>query len=60
MTPTKPQEGLFHLHQDLWETNNLANQPEYAQIKQQLRAELDNWRQMVKAEGVSNQLRQGG
>lgn len=39
-----PEEELFDLDADLWCTNNLANDPSLANIKNALKAELAQWR----------------
>lgn len=39
----RPAEELYDLHKDPGETVNVANQPEYAAAKRQLRARLDRW-----------------
>jgi arylsulfatase A-like enzyme len=60
MAPTKPVEELYDLRDDPWETNNLANTPGMAEVKKELRAELEEWRKMVRDEGVTPEFRAGG
>ncbi|MHC4221791.1 MAG: sulfatase family protein, partial [Planctomycetota bacterium] len=60
MAAKKPKEELYDLRNDPYETVNLAQDPNYAAIRNQMRAELDAWRKMVKDKGVSEEFRQGG
>lgn len=39
-----PVEEVYDLSKDPWETNNLVNNPEYAPVVDQLRADFDAWR----------------
>ncbi len=39
----RPEEELFEIKNDKWCMNNLADNPEYSEIKKKLRAELLNW-----------------
>lgn len=55
---TKPKIELFDLSKDPFELKNLADDPKYAQIKEELLAELQNWRtNVIKDEGVLQQFR---
>lgn len=47
MAPNKPEYELFDLRKDPFEINNLADDPAYAQVKDQLLAELYKWREEV-------------
>ncbi|WP_206081863.1 sulfatase [Maribellus sediminis] len=38
----RPAEYLFDIKNDLWETNNLANNPAYSEVLQRMRNQLDN------------------
>ena len=40
---TRPAEELYQVDEDGYETNNFANRPEYAQVKNRLHAELKRW-----------------
>lgn len=61
MAPSKPEFELFDLVSDPWELNNLADNPEYAEIKDELLTELNNWREnVINDQGVSEEFRQGG
>jgi N-sulfoglucosamine sulfohydrolase len=60
MAPTKPEEELYDLRNDPWETTNLANDPKFADVKKELSGELDNWRAMVKDKGVTPEFRADG
>lgn len=39
----RPQEELYRTGEDPFEMNNLATDPEYADVRQRLSAELDRW-----------------
>lgn len=39
----RPEEELYEVGVDRYETNNLANNPEYALVKRRLRGELEKW-----------------
>jgi arylsulfatase A-like enzyme len=39
----RPAEELYDLAQDPHQTNNLASQPQYAEARKRLRAQLDRW-----------------
>lgn len=61
MAPTKPEIELFDLEKDPWELNNLADDPDYKEIKDKLFAELNNWRKnVIKDQGVTEEFRNGG
>ncbi len=57
-TPNKPKIELFDLRRDPHEVNNVADDPDYAEIKATLLAELNNWREnVINDQGVSNEFR---
>lgn len=59
--PSKPPIELFDLRRDPHEVNNVADNPEYAQVKEQLLAELQMWRkEVIKDKGVSKTFRAKG
>jgi arylsulfatase A-like enzyme len=60
MAPTKPEEELYDLRNDPWETQNLADNAAFAGAKRELRAALEEWREMVGDEGVTPEFRAGG
>ena len=61
MASSKPEFELFDLEADPWELNNLADDPQYQEVKEQLLAELQNWRtNVIKDQGVSDTFRNGG
>lgn len=61
MAPTKPEFELFDLENDPWELHNLANNPDYAAIKNTLLSELNNWREnIINDKGVTDEFRNGG
>jgi len=41
----RPAEELYHTSEDPFEQRNLADDPQYAEVKARLRAELDRWMQ---------------
>ena len=45
--PTKPTEELYDLENDPHEINNLADDPDYADIKKRLSEELDKWLELT-------------
>ena len=47
MGPNKPEFELYDLRNDPHEVNNLAGDPAYAQVKDELLAELYKWRETV-------------
>ena len=56
--PSKPPVELFDLHRDPHEVNNLTDDPDYANIKATLLAELENWRRnVIHDQGVSEEFR---
>lgn len=61
MAANKPEFELFDLENDPWELNNVAGDPEYAEIRSDLLFELNNWRENVILDnGVSEEFRYGG
>jgi len=61
MATSKPEFELFDLKNDLWELNNLANDPDYTDIKDKLLNELNNWREnVIEDQGVTDTFRNGG
>jgi len=61
MASTKPELELFDLENDPWELNNLATDPDFIEIKEELLAELNHWREnVIKDRGVSEEFRNGG
>lgn len=55
--PNKPDIELFDLNKDPYEINNVADDPDYAEIKAELLEELEKWREMVEDQGVSEEFR---
>ncbi len=61
MAPSKPQIELFDLKKDPHEVHNVADVPQYADVKAELLAELENWRtNVIKDQGVSEDFRAVG
>ncbi len=60
----RPEIELYDLDKDPEEQHNLANDPELAQVRKQLRSELDQWMKRCGDEGQATELsakeRQGG
>ena len=58
---SKPEVELFDLSKDPYETVNVADQPDYAEIKERLSAELARWRRdIIHDEGVTEDFRAVG
>lgn len=60
MAPVKPEFELFDLKADPYELNNLAADPAYRQVREELLVELNNWREKVNDQGVTDEFRSGG
>jgi arylsulfatase A-like enzyme len=60
MAAGKPEFELFDLKADPYEMKNLAEDPAYATVKEELLAELNRWREETDDPGVSEEFRQGG
>lgn len=52
----RPEEELYDLLQDGDETTNLATDPQFAEIKRQLRAELEQWMRQQGDQGIKTEL----
>jgi N-sulfoglucosamine sulfohydrolase len=58
MAPSKPEVELFDLLNDPHEVHNLADDPEYAEVKEEMLAELTAWREdVILDQGVSEDFR---
>ncbi len=57
---SKPEFELYDLQNDPHETVNLADDPKLAKIKDRLLAELNQWRESVNDQGVTEEFRKGG
>lgn len=54
----KPEFELFNLKDDPYEVHNLTDDPKYTEIKAELLAELNNWREnVIHDQGVSDTFR---
>ena len=60
MAPEKPEFELYDLENDPFELNNLADDEGNQQIKSELLAELEKWREKIDDQGVSEEFRNGG
>ncbi len=49
----RPAEELYRVDEDPWEMNNLADKPEFANVKKRLRAELGRWMSQQNDPGAS-------
>ena len=59
--PTKPAVELYDLTQDPHEVNNVADDPAYQAVREQLLSELATWRtDVIKDQGVSEEFRAEG
>lgn len=52
----RPEEELYDVKKDKWCMNNLADNPEYAEIKKKLRAELLNWMALCGDKGQETEM----
>ncbi|GAA3617449.1 sulfatase [Flavivirga amylovorans] len=58
---TKPDVELFDLEKDPFEVHNVANDPAYVEVKEELLSELENWKKnVIKDQGVSDEFRAEG
>jgi N-sulfoglucosamine sulfohydrolase len=56
--PSKPELELFDLRNDPHEVQNIANDPKFLEIKNELLAQLKDWRkEVIQDQGVSNTFR---
>ncbi|MDE0739194.1 MAG: sulfatase, partial [Planctomycetota bacterium] len=60
MKSTKPEEELFDIVADPFETKNLAADPKYKANLERMRGVVMNWRKEIGDEGVSESFRKGG
>ncbi|QGJ70406.1 Arylsulfatase A [Planctomycetales bacterium 10988] len=51
MNPTRPKEELYYVKGDPWEVVNLADNPEYADVKARLSQVLDQWIEEIDDQG---------
>jgi uncharacterized sulfatase len=54
----RPAEELYHTSEDPFELENLADDPQYAEVKARLAAELDRWMQAQHDPGVELDTRE--
>jgi N-sulfoglucosamine sulfohydrolase len=57
---TKPEFELFDIQKDAFELHNLADDPHYAAIKDEMLSELYAWRTSIEDKGISDEFRFGG
>ncbi len=58
---TKPELELYNVKVDPHEVNNLADDPQYAEIRDDLLQKLNNWRkEVIDDQGVSEEFRADG
>jgi len=49
----RPAEELYRVDEDVWELNNLADEPKFAPVKARLRAELERWMRQQNDSGAA-------
>jgi len=52
---TKPKEELFDTENDPHELNNIANDPQFAEILKEMREECDSWMNIIDDKGLINE-----
>ena len=58
MAPNKPEIEMFDLKKDPHEVHNIADDQNYADVKKELLAQLENWRtNVIKDQGVTDEFR---
>ena len=60
MAAEKSEFELYDLEKDPYEMHNLAGDPEYAEVEQELLSALNDWRGAINDLGVTEEFRQGG
>jgi N-sulfoglucosamine sulfohydrolase len=60
MAASKPKFELYDLKDDPHEITNLADDPNYADIKSELLDQINRWRKKVNDAGVTEEFRNGG
>ncbi len=60
MAASKPEYELYDIQNDPYELRNLAEDENFAEVKDELRSELEKWREKINDPGVSPGFRQGG
>ncbi len=61
MASCKPEFELYDLQNDPWELNNLADDPDYQDVKNEMLTSLNDWREnVILDEGVTEDFRNGG
>lgn len=60
MAATKPEFELYDLQNDPDEIHNLADDPQHADVKAELLAEIQRWQAEMNDVGVTDEFRKGG
>ncbi|MEM6842315.1 MAG: sulfatase [Bacteroidota bacterium] len=60
MADSKPEYELYDLQNDPYELNNLVDAAVHQPVKDSLLAELNQWREDINDQGVTEEFRQGG
>lgn len=61
MESLKPEVELYDLGKDPWELHNLADDPEYSSVKEEMLKALNDWREnVINDQGVTEEFRKGG
>ena len=53
----RPKEELYNLKEDPYELHNLANDPNYTEIKKELREKLNQWMEQQGDRGIDTELK---
>lgn len=54
-SPTRPKEELYDWRADPWQINNLADNPDYAAVMEELRGRLDRWMEETVDQGPESE-----
>lgn len=61
MASSKPEFELYDIKNDPYELHNLADNPDFKKVKDEMLAELNNWREnVIHDKGVTDEFRKGG
>ncbi|KPL26531.1 MAG: hypothetical protein AMS23_01360, partial [Bacteroides sp. SM1_62] len=52
----RPEEELYNLTEDPWELNNLAGDPQYKVLREQLKRDLEHWMMLQGDLGLESEL----
>lgn len=60
MAASKPEFELFDLENDPYEMKNLADDPKFSKVRDELLEVLNTWREGINDQGVTDEFRNGG